>query len=133
VLAAKTFFIALLFVIILDLLWVGLIANSFYKTEVRPILKMDGDSIAPRWYAVVPVYILLALGFALFVVPHASSALHAAGLGALLGLVIYGVYDFTNLALLSQWTLRVALVDTAWGAALGALVSAGTYAVQLRI
>ncbi len=132
-LAAKTFFIALLFIIVLDLLWVGFLANSFYKNEVRPILKLDGESISPRWYAVVPVYMLLALGFALFVVPHASSTVQAAGLGALLGLVIYGVYDFTNLALLASWTLRITLVDVAWGAVLGALVSAGTYAVQLRL
>lgn len=129
----KAFLIALLFVLLLDLLWVGLIANSFYKNEVRPVLKMNGDSIAPRWYAVVPVYVLLAFGFAYFAVGHAGSVASAAGLGALVGLVVYGVYDFTNLALLTHWTVRVALVDTAWGAALGALVSAGTYAVQLRI
>ena len=36
----------------------------------------------------------------------------------LLGLVTYGVYDFTNLALLSKWQLFTAVTDTLWGGTL---------------
>jgi uncharacterized membrane protein len=39
-------------------------------------------------------------------------------------LVVYGVYDLTNLAVLDQWTLRVTLADMAWGATLCGIVSA---------
>ena len=40
----------------------------------------------------------------------------AAGFGALLGLVVYGVYDFTNYSTLRQWPFVLTLADTAWGA-----------------
>ena len=39
----------------------------------------------------------------------------AAAFGALFGLVVYGVYDFTNYSTLRQWPLVLALADTAWG------------------
>lgn len=35
------------------------------------------------------------------------------------GLVLYGVYDFTNLAMVSGWTLKVAVIDVLWGVVLG--------------
>ena len=35
--------------------------------------------------------------------------------GALLCLVIYGVYDFTNYSTLKDFPLKVALADAAWG------------------
>jgi hypothetical protein len=35
--------------------------------------------------------------------------------GALFGLVLYSVYDLTNLAVLEKWTARMALADMALG------------------
>ncbi|GIL62231.1 hypothetical protein Vafri_16500 [Volvox africanus] len=35
--------------------------------------------------------------------------------GLLLGLCLYGTYEFTNLSILVPWTWALALVDTAWG------------------
>ena len=32
-----------------------------------------------------------------------------------MGLVIYGVYDLTNYAVLRGWTLKVTLLDIGWG------------------
>ena len=47
---------------------------------------------------------------------RARSPLDALALGAVLGLVIYGVYDFTNYATLRDWPLTLVFVDVAWGA-----------------
>jgi uncharacterized membrane protein len=52
-----------------------------------------------------------------FALPRAAQASSAAAVGALLGLVVFGVYDFTNNSTLRDWPLTLALVDTAWGAA----------------
>jgi uncharacterized membrane protein len=43
--------------------------------------------------------------------------------GALLGLVAYGAYDFTNQATLRDWPVVVTIVDLAWGAILTGVVS----------
>jgi uncharacterized membrane protein len=46
----------------------------------------------------------------------------------LLGLVTYGIYDMTNLAVLEKWTLTVSLADIAWGGVLN-----GMMAVVMRL
>ena len=35
--------------------------------------------------------------------------------GAVLGLVAYGTYDLTNMATLKQWSVKITLIDMAWG------------------
>ena len=42
-----------------------------------------------------------------------DSVLQAMALGAALGLVAYGTYDLTNLAVLNGYSLRIALIDIA--------------------
>ena len=62
----------------------------------------------------------------------AESLPKAALSGAFLGLVVYGVYDLTNLAILAGWTLRVALADLAWGSvASSTAASVGCLAARL--
>lgn len=38
--------------------------------------------------------------------------------GALFGLILYAVYQFTNIALVKNWPLKMALVDLMWGSVL---------------
>lgn len=46
----------------------------------------------------------------------------------LLGLVIYGVYDSTNMAIFKKWDWKIALMDGLWGGILFALTTAIVYA-----
>ncbi|MBL9083633.1 MAG: DUF2177 family protein, partial [Planctomycetales bacterium] len=39
------------------------------------------------------------------------------------GLVLYGVYDLTNLATLEKWSLRVTIADMIWGTVLSAVMA----------
>jgi uncharacterized membrane protein len=43
--------------------------------------------------------------------------------GAILGLLMYAFYDFTNLATLKDWSLGLSIVDTLWGGVLMSVVS----------
>ena len=69
------------------------------------------------------VYVLLGSGIALLALPRASSGAGAAAWGAVFGVVVYGVYDFTNLATLRHWPLALTVVDVTWGAAACGLCS----------
>jgi|SRR5688572_30694247 uncharacterized membrane protein len=100
---------------VLDALWLGLLMKNFYRERLAPIVRLADGGIAPNWPAAIVVYVLLGLGIALFVMPRASTVASAAGYGALLGLVVYGVYDFTNYSTLRQWPFVLTLADTAWG------------------
>jgi uncharacterized membrane protein len=101
---------------VLDGVWLGLLMKNFYREQLAPIVRLENGGIAPNWPAAFVVYALLGTGIAVFVVPRASTLSSAAAFGALLGLVVYGVYDFTNYSTLRQWPFALTLADTAWGA-----------------
>ena len=109
---------------VLDGIWLGMLMKSFYRDQLAPIVRLADGGIAPNWPAAFVVYVLLGTGIALFVIPRASTISSAAGYGAMLGLVVYGVYDFTNYSTLRQWPFALTLVDVAWGVVASAACSA---------
>jgi uncharacterized membrane protein len=113
---------------VLDGIWLGLVMKNFYRQQLAPIVRLADGGIAPNWPAAFVVYALLGAGIALFVVPRAATVSLAAAYGAVFGLVVYGVYDFTNYSTLREWPFALTLADTAWGA----LACAGA-AVAVRI
>jgi uncharacterized membrane protein len=100
---------------VLDGLWLGVVMKNFYRDQLAPIARLSGGSIAPNWPAALVVYVMLGTGIAFFVIPRAAAAPMAALYGALFGLVVYGVYDFTNFATLRQYPLALTLTDVVWG------------------
>ena len=112
--------------VLMDFLWLGIVARGFYKNELASLGRFGPDgSMTPLWSAAVPVYVLLALGVYAFVLPRADTAswTAAAGWGAAFGLVVYGTYDLTNLATLRTYSLNLTVVDMAWGAVINATAS----------
>jgi len=113
----KVFFCTLIIMAAIDFLWLGLVATKLYSSQL--------GTMAFRWPAAAVVYILLPLGLVLFILPRLGSGLRAKSIlwGALFGLVVYGVYDLTNLSLLPQWSLKMTIIDILWGMFLYAIVS----------
>jgi uncharacterized membrane protein len=71
------------------------------------------------------VWFLLVVGLWFFVVPYCTKPLlPALAVGALYGLVVYGVYEGTNFLMLRDWPLTIVLIDTAWGVALNTILTA---------
>ena len=113
---------------VLDGVWLGLLMKNFYRDQLAPIVRLADGGIAPHWPAAFVVYVLLGTGIAVFVIPRAPTVSLAAAYGALLGLVVYGVYDFTNYSTLRQWPFVLVLVDVAWG-----MVASAACAAVVRI
>ena len=113
---------------VLDGVWLGVLMKSFYRDQLAPIVRLADGGIAPNWPAAFVVYVLLGTGIALFVIPRAPTVSLAAVYGALFGLVVYGVYDFTNYSTLRQWPFVLAMADVAWGA-----VASAACAVAVRM
>lgn len=115
----------------LDLVWIGLVANRFYKRELAGLARMDGDNFAIRLGPALVLYPLIVLGLQVFVLPRAGGQpLQAALWGGFFGLVGYGVYDLTNYATLTQFSLRMTVVDMAWGTVLSAVTAAAMAAAS---
>jgi len=47
--------------------------------------------------------------------------------GFIFGIILYGVFDFTNLAIFSNYSFATAMIDTLWGGALMALTTNFVY------
>ena len=113
--------------VVLDFLWLAVIAKGFYQGQVGGLMASP-----PNFVAAGLLYLLYSAGLVGFVVLPAlgaGSLGQAALVGALLGLVVYGVYDLTNLAVLKGWTVPVAVVDMLWGAVVSAASASGGYAL----
>jgi len=116
------FLVALVSFGLLDSVWLGLIMSTFYKTQLSLLARMSGNKLAPLWGPAMVVYVLLAVGIVAFVIPR-NGADASMARGALFGLVVYGVYDLTNLSTLRGWPIVLTAVDIAWGAAASAITT----------
>ena len=116
----RTYPIAALVMLALDLFWLGVVSPPLYQAHIGPLLRPQPDLFAA------------ALFYALYLVGVNEFAIHArAGAsvrditlrGALFGLIAYATFDLTALAMLRGWSPLVTVVDMAWGTALTATVS----------
>ena len=114
---------------VLDGVWLGLVMSGFYREQLAAIGRIENDRFVPNWGAAIVVYVLLGAGLAAFPAPRASSLETAAAFGAVFGFIVYGVYDFTNVATLRAYPLQLALVDVAWGTVAAALGTVVVWAV----
>jgi uncharacterized membrane protein len=116
------FLVALAAFGVLDGVWLGVVMGAFYRTQLALLARMSGDRLAPLWMPALLVYVLLAIGIVTFVVPRTPGPVPWLR-GALFGLVVYGVYDLTNLSTLKGWPMLLTAIDIAWGALASALAT----------
>lgn len=124
--------VSILGFLVLDGIWLGLVMKNFYVKQLAPIGRISDGSVTPVWSAAALVYVLLGIGVAVLAVPRATSVSSAAMFGAVLGLVVYGVYDLTNYSTLAQWPAMVTIADIVWGTSACGVIAAGVYTVTAR-
>ncbi len=126
----KLYFITLPVFFLTDMLWLGLIAKSFYQKNIGFLMKPEVN-----WLAAIIFYLLFIAGLVLFVISPSlekNSFVHAILFGALFGLITYATYDLTNLATLKDWPISVTIVDLLWGMFLSAFVSSCVYLIVTK-
>jgi uncharacterized membrane protein len=108
----------LVVLMVLDFLFLGVIAKSFFVSEVGDML---GEiKLAPA----LLFYLLYVVGVVIFVSGSAAANWQSTLLyGALFGLFCYATFDLTCLALLKHWSWAVAALDVTWGAVVTAVSS----------
>lgn len=122
-----TFLVAFAVFMIIDLIWLGVIAAPFYRNQIGFLMAKKVN-----WGAAVLFYLIFIAGMVIFVIDPAlqtQSLTSALVMGALFGLVTYATYDLTNLATLEGWPLTLVIVDLLWGMSLSVLVSSITYLI----
>jgi len=101
---------------VFDLLWIGVVAAPVYREELGSLLVLGEKMSVTRILAALITWLLITLSLVYFAAPNMSQGVAVAlARGALMGFVIYGVYDLTNLAVLQGWTLKLTILDVLWG------------------
>ena len=124
----KTFLTAFAVFLGIDMLWLTVIAQKFYKSQIGHLMA-DKARIIPA----AIFYLLFVGAMVYFVIVPALEHQNLTRLilsAAILGLVTYATYDLTNMATLRDWPLLVTVVDLAWGTFISLAVSLITYLIR---
>ncbi len=116
--------LALVVFLAIDYVWLRFMGPNFYAAEMGGLLKAE-----PNLAVAFLFYLMFIAGLVVFVInPGVSNGSLGEALlkGAFFGLVAYSTYDLTNLAIIKGYTVKVAVVDMAWGASVSAAVSLAT-------
>lgn len=117
----KLYFITLMAFLAIDMVWLGLVARTFYQQQIGFLMAPSAN-----WLAAIIFYMLFIAGILVFVVVpglQAGSLRTTLLRAALFGLITYATYDLTNLATLKNWPVLVTVIDLAWGTILCVIVS----------
>ena len=116
---------------VIDLIWLGLVAKNFYRSNLKLIISPEVN-----WLAAVVFYLIYISGILFFAVRPAidsNSLGTAAALGALFGFFTYATYDLTNMATIKEWPLKIAVVDILWGTCLCVFVASLSFIISKRL
>ncbi len=116
--------ICIVFLLVIDVIWVT--SNKpMYSTMVSMV---QGASMKVNLYAGVVAYILMIMGLFFIVIPLMNNEVNkyqsmsyqgklmlALRFGGLFGLIVYGIYNSTNLAIFKDYSVQTSLIDTLWG------------------
>jgi uncharacterized membrane protein len=102
-------------ILVLDALYIYCTYNIF-NTQLVQVQK---SPLKLNYLGAVLSYTFIILGVQYFIINPNTSVINA----FLLGILIYGVYDTTNLATISNWSYKFAAMDTLWGGTLFALTA----------
>ena len=107
----------------IDSVWLTTMTGAFYEARIGHLLADKPNMAAAGVFYLFYLFALCVL--ILYPQIKAQTSIgHIFLLGGLIGLMAYGTYDFTSLALYKGFTLDTALVDFAWGGLLTGSVSA---------
>ena len=118
--------IASLIFLIIDVIWLSFATKSFYRPLIGNLLTDK-----PVMWAAALFYILYVFGMAFVVIQpcvDSGNLMKTLYTGFIFGLVAYGTYNLTNMAVLKGWSPTVTFVDMFWGGSLTALsATSGLY------
>lgn len=113
----KIFVLVFVVFLVIDLPMILYINKDMYFDAFKKINKKKSPKGLRVYISAFIAYFLLAFGIYYFSVKQNSSFN-----GLILGLVIYGIYNYTNYATIRKYPLQLTLIDTAWGAILCGIV-----------
>jgi uncharacterized membrane protein len=119
--AIKTVLLTTVIMLVLDAIYL----TTTSKIMIPQIMKIQNAPVQFRILGAILCYICLVGGLYYFILREHRPIFDA----FLFGIVIYGVYEFTNYAILKRWKWEVVVMDTIWGGILMALTTWVVYSI----
>jgi len=114
----KNILLCLFIILSIDSIYLYFIKTLFEKH----ISAIQNSALKINMHGAIICYIFLAIGLNYFIISANKGPIDA----FILGLVIYGVFESTSLALFKKWPYYFVLIDTLWG---GVLLALATYII----
>ena len=111
----KLLIISAIIFIVMDSIYLYLIKN-YFANQVKIV---QGSPMKLNIIATLICYVILIFGINYFIIRPDRSVKDA----FLLGLLIYGVFETTNMALFTKWAWITVIMDTLWGGILFAVTT----------
>lgn len=124
-----TFFAGFATILMGDFIWLGTVVKKFTIREFGDLIVVKDGSIVLNLTAGLLAWAVIVLMVFVFVTksPNVNSIPTALGYGAVMGGLMYAMYDLTNLTFLKNYSLAFTLVDICWGIFLCSMVSLVMY------
>ncbi len=119
----KSFLIVGIIIFCIDLIFL----NSLFSKFTKQIKIIQNKEVVVKKIPAVIAYLFLTLALYYFIIRKKDNYKTNNDMikdAVILGALIYGIFDATNLALFDKWTIDLFIIDTIWG---GILFGLSTY------
>lgn len=116
--------LAVFTLLILDVVYIASV-STFYKRFVKDI--QGGDNMRLNIYSGVTCYVIMIIGLVFITftqlsrygslrsLSYMNKLQYALRFGGVLGFVIYGVFNTTNMTIFKRYSIPLAVIDIIWG------------------
>jgi uncharacterized membrane protein len=95
-------------VLIIDMLWI----NIYMKKHFRELVfNIQGDNLNLKMIPAIISYFLIIFSIYYFIIKENKLYLDS----FILGIIIYGVFEATSMAIFKKWDYYTLVLDTLWG------------------
>ena len=95
---------------IIDIVYLKIVSGSYN----RAIKKIQGSPLRIKGGFAFITYLIMTFALYYFIISKGGNYLDA----VVLGVSLYGIFNFTNMAILKDWPISLAITDTIWGGVL---------------
>lgn len=109
------FLIILVIFFLVDIIYLKIVSGNYNKA----IKRIQGSAMNLKGSYAFITYLIMTFVLYYFIISRGGNYLDA----VVLGISTYGIFNFTNLAVLKDWPLSMAITDTIWGGILFLLIT----------
>jgi uncharacterized membrane protein len=108
---------------IIKLSFIVLLVDSIFLLNIynlfnKQIIKVQGSPIQVNLLGAFMSYVFVILPLYWFIIKEKKSNLDA----FILGISLYGLYEYTTLGIVKNWEVQTTIIDTLWGGCLFVIV-----------